>query len=366
MLLGHTKDPAWPTSEEALAQARRFIQAQRGKRVLVAPHSDVDGLASGVLMVRALEAMGARVAVRVPGKGEHAHSPGFLERLRATKPDALVVLDMGSRPAPLLPSVPTLIVDHHAAESFPPEARVVTAYGHEPIASSSLLTFVLVSPLVVPGPLEWLAVLGTVGDLGADAPMPFLKDALRRANRKAVTETVSLINAARRSARFAAPRALEVLLRAGAAKDISEGRVPGVDELHDCRVEVRREVERCARTPPRVASRVALLLFSSAAQVHPLVAVRWTQRLPEHIVIAANTGYLPGRVNFAMRSHAPIDLRAFIQGLGLPPMGEELGHGHARATGGSVSQSDFLRFAEAVGLPGLRAQDVERRGAFPG
>jgi hypothetical protein len=366
MLLGHTKDPRWPAPEEALAEARRFLEAQQGRRVLVAPHTDVDGLTSGVLALRALEAVGARPLARVPGKGEHAHSPAFQARLSSGAWDALVVLDMGSRGEPIVPGLPTLVVDQHLSDAFPPGARVLTANGHEPISTSSLLTYVLVSPLVVPGPLEWLAVLGTVADLGATAPMPFLKDALKRAGRKAVTEAVALLNAARRSSRFAAAQALEVLLRASSAADIAEGRVPGVDALRDCRLEVQHEVARCAKTPPRFAGNVALLLFSSEAQVHPLVAVRWAQRLPEHIVIAANAGYLPGRVNFALRSRAPVDLIAWLKGLDLPPPGGEFANGHARATGGSLSQEDFLRFAEAAGFRGLRTLDVERRGAFPG
>jgi hypothetical protein len=47
-------------------------------------------------------------------------------------------------------------------------------------------------------------------------------------------------------------------------------------------------------------------------------------------------------------------------------MGGEFANGHARATGGSLSQEDFLLFAEAAGFRGLRTFDVERRGAFPG
>lgn len=367
MLLGHTKDPTWPASGDALTQARRFLERQGDKRVLVAPHPEVDGLASSVLLVRALETLQSSGALRVPGKGEHAHSAGFLERVRASSAEALIVLDTDGQAIPRLPSLPTLVVDRHPSEP-PPSSEVIllSPHGHEPAASTSLLTYVLVSPLVVPGPLEWLAVVGTVGALGTGARVPFLKDALRRANRKAVVETVSLVNAARRSARFAAPRALEVLLRARNAKDVAEGHVPGVDELRDCRLEVRREVERCAKTPPRISTGVALLLFSSEALVHPLVAVRWAQRLPGHLVIAANTGYLPGRVDFALRSRATREPMALLQGLAPSALRERLEAGHVHATGGSLPQADFVRFAEAVGLPGLRAQDVERRGAFPG
>jgi single-stranded-DNA-specific exonuclease len=366
MLLGLTGDPTWPAPVEPLARARRFLERQKGRHVLVAPHTDVDGLSSGVLALRALRTLGARTSTLLPGKGEHAHSPAFQERLSRMGAEALVVLDMGSRAQPIVPGLPTLVIDHHQSTEFPEGAQVLSSYGHEPISPTSLLTYALVSPLIIPGPLEWLAVLGTIADLGVDAPLPFLKDALRRAGRKAVTEAVALLNAARRSSQFAAPLALEVLLRAGSASDITEGRIPGVDALRDCRLEVQREVARCAKTPPRFSGSVALLLFSSGAQVHPLVAVRWAQRLPEHIVIAANVGYLPGRVNFAMRSREPRDLIAFLRGLELPPFQGEFAHGHARATGGSLSAREFLRFTEALGFRGLQSSDVERRGVAPG
>jgi single-stranded-DNA-specific exonuclease len=366
MLLGLTGDPQWPAPAEKLAEARGFLERQKDLHVLVAPHTDVDGLSSGVLALRALRTLGARTTSRLPGKGEHAHSPAFQERLRRVGAEALVVLDMGSRPEPIVPGLPTLVIDHHPSNEVPQGALMLSSYGHEPIAPSSLLTYALVSPLIVPGPLEWLAVLGTVADLGADVALPSLKDALRRAGRKAITEAVALINAARRSSHFAASLALEVLMRAGSASDISEGRVPGVDALRDCRLEVQREVARCAKAPPRISGNVALLLFSSGAQVHPLVAVRWAQRFPEHIVIAANAGYLPGRVNFSVRSREPRDLIAFLRGLDLPPFQGEFARGHAQATGGSLSAREFIRFTEALGYRGLQANDVERRGVAPG
>jgi single-stranded-DNA-specific exonuclease len=366
MLLGHTQDAHWPAPEAALEQARDFLEACRDQHVLVVPHTNVDGLTSGVLMLRALQSLGARPTARLPGKGEDALHPAFLARLRSSSAEALVLLDMGSRVEPVLPGARTLLVDHHASEVSPPGARVLTSRGHEPVANTSLLTYVLTSSFVVPGPLEWLAVLGTVADLGTDAPMPFLKDALRRAKRSSVTEAVALLNAARRSSRSAAPLAMQVLLRAGSATDIAEGRVPGVDALRDCRLEVQREVARCAKTPPRFAGHQALLMFSSEAQVHPLVAMRWVSRLPDHVVIAANTGYLPDRVDFVLRSHAPVDLLAMLRGVDLPALGGSSAHGHVHATGGSLPPGDFVRVMEALGFHGLSPRDVERRGVAPG
>ncbi|WP_228530489.1 MULTISPECIES: hypothetical protein [Myxococcaceae] len=366
MTLADAETPSWPASAEALGAARAFLERQAGCRVVLVPDKDVDGLSAGVQVERALTALGARVQWCVPAKGEHAHHPALLARAEALAPEALVVLDMGSRAEPLLPGVATLVVDHHAPEGFPPGAGVLSAHGHEPVAPTSLLAHVLVRPFVEPEALEWLAVLGTLADHGATAPFPGFKEALRRAGRKAATESVALLNAARRSARFSAETALQVLREAPGARDIAEGRVAGVEQLRDFRLEVQHEVARCARTPPRFAGDVALLLFSSAAQVHPLVAVRWAQRLPRSIVLAANTGYLPGRVNFVLRSRQDLDLIALLKGLELPDMGGDFARGHARATGGSLPPEAFARLLEALGFRGLGAGALEPRGLAPG
>jgi hypothetical protein len=127
--------------------------------------------------------------------------------------------------------------------------------------------------------------------------------------------------------------------------------VPGIDALRACRAEVNAEVARCARVAPRIAGAVALLRFSSTAQVHPIVAIRWTRRLRGLIVIAANDGFLPGRVNFAVRcSEADRDLVAWLRALPTGPLAGEYAHGHPRATGGSLSPDDFDRFLAAAGL----------------
>ena len=59
----------------------------------------------------------------------------------------------------------------------------------------------------------------------------------------------------------------------------------------------------------------------SAAQVHPLIATRWSRRLAPAIVVAANEGFLPGRVNFAIRSHANVNLLQWLRTLPFTPSG---------------------------------------------
>jgi len=85
-----------------------------------------------------------------------------------------------------------------------------------------------------------------------------------------------------------------------------------------------------------------------ALQVHPLVAQSWQSRLAPRAVIAANDGYLPGRVNFAVRGGRG-DLRRLLREA-LPDLGGEFAHGHDRATGGSIAPGDFDRLLEALGF----------------
>ena len=57
-------------------------------------------------------------------KGANIHTTDATEALSAFKADALIVLDQGSRGGPpILPGVPTLILDHHQSTVFPDEAQ---------------------------------------------------------------------------------------------------------------------------------------------------------------------------------------------------------------------------------------------------
>jgi hypothetical protein len=82
----------------------------------------------------------------------------------------------------------------------------------------------------------------------------------------------------------------------------------------------------------------------------------WARRLAPRPVIGANDGYLPGRVNFSIRGGEG-DLRALLHAA-LPEVGGEYAHGHARATGGSLTPPDFARLLGALQLGG----EEERAG----
>lgn len=348
-----TRSSEWPAPAERLAAARGLLArlGERRGRVIVAPHGDVDGLAAGALAIRALERIGAAPIACLPGKGEHVHTPAMRARLAAIGADGLVVLDMGSRAGPIVPGLPTIVVDHHDAREVPEGAVYVSGAGCEPVAPTALLAYVLLGAIAPLEDLGWLAWLGTAGDLGMAHPFAAELAPVTAGHRKThVQEAVSLVNAARRAPRYRPELALDVLLAARGPADIARGAVPGVAVLAACRAEVSAELARVSRVPPRIVGDVALLRSSSPAQIHPLVATRWTARLAPKIVIAANDGYLPDRVNFAVRSASSTDPLAFLRGLGLGEVQGEFANGHPRATGGSVPPAEFDRLLRALGF----------------
>ena len=146
--------------------------------------------------------------------------------------------------------------------------------------------------------------------------------------------------------RRAVREALALLVESESMEDALADRRMSV--LDDARRAWRAELERVRRTPPLVGERFALVRFESSAQVHPLVAAQWRQRLAPRVVIAANDGYLPGRVNFAVRGGTG-DLRALLRAA-LPEADGEFAHGHDRATGGSLAPGEFESLLQRLGV----------------
>lgn len=68
-------------------------------------------------------------------KGANIHTTDATEALSAFKAQALIVLDQGSRGGPpILPGVPTLILDHHQSTVFPDEAQASSMAVHRETA----------------------------------------------------------------------------------------------------------------------------------------------------------------------------------------------------------------------------------------
>jgi single-stranded-DNA-specific exonuclease len=295
---------------------------------LVVPHTDADGLAAGALALRA-RGEDASAAVLL-GRGETPF--GAEPRL---PPGSAAVLDWGVRPL----ARPGVLVDHHVPETAEPGVPFLSGHGEVPETTTAALVRRL-----LPEQPAWLAAVGAVGDLGDRG---FALPECAGAPKTAVRRLVPLVNAPRRLPDGPVRIALALLVESEEpAAALSD---PRIAELEEARAAWRAGFDVAVRTAPRVGDRVALLRFSSPFQVHPLVATAWARRLAPRAVMAANDGYLPGRVNFAVRGAEGTDLRALLREA-LPDAGGEFAHGHAAATGGSLTSADFERLLAALHL----------------
>ena len=249
----------------------------------------------------------------------------------------------------------------------PPEATVITGFGDDPVPTSSLLAFWCAGALTNVEDLLWLAAVGLVGDLGDKAPFPELAEARKRCTATALRELVSLVNAPRRAAAGEAASALALLLAADGPKEALSGQHRELDDLRAAREEVKAAVEAGKRVAPRVRGDVALILLDSPCQIHPLVAQAWRLRLKDKLVIAANRGFRPGWVHFALRSATGRDLIAFLREQAPPGADENYGGGTCRRRAARCDRPIGRLFSRVSGSAPTRRWQREgaRRLGFP-
>ncbi|HYP12575.1 MAG TPA: hypothetical protein VEQ63_01520 [Bryobacteraceae bacterium] len=329
---------------------RSFVSSlPQGSRVAVVGHSDVDGLAATTITCRAFEHSGHTVWPYVTKKGENAWSQTVLDQVLAAGVNALAIVDLGSRADPLLPKIPSVLVDHHKPTGVPDGAVLITGYGLEPTPSSGLLTLWCAQSLGAADGLEWLAAASMMADYGDANAFPETRKGAKAVGLANLRRITTLLNSPRRTATGDANPALRMLLSAANASELLQG--TNEETLLAAKAEVDSALQRARRSAPRFAGNVALILVDEGCQVHPLVAQTWRTRLRKNIVICANTGYLAGRVNFSVRTATSENLLDFLQRHRPPNAGEDYGRGHDKATGGSLAGRDWQQFLASLGFP---------------
>lgn len=396
----------WPAPRVQMERAREMIRdcVAKNAKALIVPDKDADGLSSGAILRHTLGLMGLppeKIDVHLLTKGNTIHSEEERERMAERNPNYVFVLDQGSRPG--LPVIDdkheALIIDHHHADedSFPSGSSHVTACHSPPVATSALLTYILCSPLHpdVQSRCDWLCIVGTHGDLGNtikwEPPFPDMKDSLKKYTKKVLNDVVSLVNAPRRTATYDVKSAWEALCDTSEPASVLKN-----SGLLAARQEVNSEVERCTHTAPKFSAdgKIACFRISSEAQVHPVIATRWSGHLQSkalEIVMVANEGYLPGKVNFSCRiprcaraRDPPVDIIASLKAYASmelptedgekdgavkkPPLLERLGddfaRGHVQASGGIVSVDEFDELMKIMQI-GVKAPKKEGEDVSP-
>ena len=328
--------------------------------------ADADGLPAGALLVRALQAAGyERVTVEARGKFENAWQPAVHERLRLRAPEALLIVDLGTRPDVLLPGVPTLLIDHHAPFGTPPGATLLTSYGTEPTATSGLLALWCAQAIApaLADELGWMAGISLLSDLGDKAPFAELAESKKRFGATAIKDLTVLLNAPRRTACGDASEALKLLLRADSPKAALAMPSPELDALRTAKVEVSAALAEARKSPPRFSTKwreqlgadLIAVRIDTPCQVHPLVAQIWRQRFPKAVIFGVNVGFRPGFVHFAGRAPKNINLVQFLRAH--TPTGADgtFGGGHDQASGGALPIALWNPFAIEMGW-GLELQ----------
>lgn len=317
--------------------------------VLVLCHNDADGLSAGALFARAFAAAGWQASIRVVGRGEGAWSDEMRAELAGAPAGGVVVTDLGVQPDLPMPGVPTIVVDHHIPGDPPVGAAVITGYGMDPVPTSSLLAYWCAAALADPADWLWIAAVGLIGDMAEDAGFPEMAEA-RRYGITALRDAASLVNAPRRTAAGDASPALALLMQADAPQEITKGARPEAAALRAAKAEVKAELDAARRVAPKLRGEMALIRFSSPTQIHPLIAQQWRGRLKDQVVLAANTGYRPGWVHFAVRGGRGRDLVAFLAAHRPPGADGAYGNGHRQATGGALRPADWNVFVRGLGF----------------
>jgi single-stranded-DNA-specific exonuclease len=323
---------------------------QRGP-IVVLSHFDADGLGAAAILTRALREAGWAAQPLVIGKTGSPWEADTRDRLAALEPAGLIVADLGTRAAPVLPGCPTLIIDHHVPTGEPEEAVTISGNGLKPEPTSALLAWWAAGALGDQTDLLWLAAVGLIGDMADEYGFPELAEAQTRWGKTALRDATSLINAPRRTALADAGPALRLLLDADGPKRITKGDDADAKALRAAKAEVRLAMDEGKRVAPLVVGDVALIRLHSPCQIHPLIAQQWRGRLKDKIVIAANSGYRTGWVHFAARSASGRDLLAFLAEHRPGGANGRYGNGHAQATGGALPIASWNEFVARLGLP---------------
>ncbi|KAF4635140.1 hypothetical protein G7Y89_g2958 [Cudoniella acicularis] len=353
-------DPIWPALEEQMQAARAFLKecAAAQKRTLIVPDKDADGLSAGVIVYRTLVKLGldpAHLDVHLVQKGSNIHEEEERKLMSEKKSDFVIVLDQGSRGGPPVTDnedARSIIIDHHLSDEFPQDATVVSACHYPPVATTSLLTYEICKELdrEIVSKCGYLCAIGTHGDLGNTlkwlAPFPDMTETFKKCTKKLINDCVSYINAPRRTGTYDVITAWTALLEAKDPKEIMKNR-----RLAEAREEINEEVERKTHTPPKFSKdgKIAVLKINSRAQASHLKSKAL------EIVMVANYGYLPSKVNFSCRiarcargrdppvniieslkSVADLDTTDLVQRLG-----ESFARGHKEASGGIVNTAEF-------------------------
>lgn len=220
-----------------------------------------------------------------------------------------------------------------------------------------------------------------------------MKGTFKQYTKKTLNEVVSYVNAPRRTATYDVRSAWAALVSADHPSEVLKH-----PRLLAARHEVNAEVERCTHTAPKFSpdGKIAVFRIASEAQIHPVIATRWSGHLQSkalEIVMVANEGYLPGKVNFSCRiprcargRDPPVNIIQSLKDYAsknpdnsrdddgtstteqktplIDRLGDDFARGHVQASGGIVSVEHFEELMRLMHI-GEKAEKKEGERSSP-
>lgn len=331
-------------------EAESFIRdVTLASKVTLLYHGDGDGVCSAVMIYKCLQKRGISDINPLPlERGENPFSERTIEKIRSFIPDFIIVLDSGSRKG-TFHNTRSLIIDHHVPDSNPEVEVFFNTWMDKTNRITSEAVFDLVKRIIPEDDLQWYSLTGAAADAGLSKAFSRYVGKERKFMNKEIQECISLINAARRHCSFRIAEVFDLLVRsASPSLFIAAAKKAGIGRLRE---ELKLELRKNLKIAPVFSSFFALFQISSPHQIHPLIASIWSSKLNRYVVIAANWGYLPGRVSFSMRTESGKDLLVLLKKY--RKEGEEIGFGHSKATGGIVKEEVFRDFLKRLGFEGV-------------
>ncbi len=331
-------------------EAERFIRdINIASKVVILYHGDGDGVCSAVIVYKCLRQRAVSNIIPLPlERGENPFSKRTRERIERLIPDFLIVLDSGSRKG-TFQNIRSLIIDHHVPDSIPEVEVFFNTWIDKTDRITSEAVFDLVNRIIPGNDFMWYSLTGAAADAGLSKAYSRYAAEERKYRSKEIRECISLINAARRHSSFRIAEVFDLLIRSISPESfIAAANGAGIGRLRE---ELKQELRRNLKIAPVFSSFFALFELDSPHQIHPLIASIWSAKLNQYVVIAANRGFLPGKVSFSMRTESGKDLLALLKKY--RKAGEEIGFGHSRATGGIVKKEVFGDFLRRLGFDGV-------------
>ncbi|NIA22468.1 MAG: hypothetical protein GWP05_11005 [Anaerolineaceae bacterium] len=298
-----------PSAEAEIFES--FARRAEGRRLVIACRGDAAGMAGARMAARwfADRGEGTSSVLLTPEKDRLLTGRHLAERARQVGAGALgalgalLALDLGASDEAVLPGVATLQIDVHRHPANL-KATVIEPAAPQTAEPAGVVLYRLLGELGEVGHLTWLATMAAEAG-HPRITRPTLPAGAKRFSRTALREVAVLLNSAGRSSDPATAEAMALLERNDGPGQLLADDSAELDRLRRCRAEVMRALARWSRQKPHFMWRVALAPVAAPCRIEEILAARWTRQLGRYMVVAANSGYVPGKVHIIARTASP-------------------------------------------------------------